>query len=151
MNRFLLALGLLVFVPLVFASAGDTEKEFPTSPAKKLDVDLKTGGAITIVGWDKDVVAVKARVSGRNSDKVSVTMEPRESGFSSAPSKRLVETLESNVEFEISVPRKYDLNWEQWEAESPWTASRGRWREDHGGRTSPSASERELASGNHGG
>jgi len=94
--------------PLV--SAAEMEKAFPTSAGQKLEVDLKTGGPITIVGWDKDTVSVQATRQGRDSEKASVEMENRPTGV--FVGSRFAGTSghgDASIRLEINIPRRYDV------------------------------------------
>ena len=51
------------------------QKEFNVKPGGKLYINLKPGGSIKIEGWSKNVVSVRAELSGRDADDVNVDME----------------------------------------------------------------------------
>lgn len=48
------------------------KKEFDVKPGGKVNIELRCGGAIEIVGWDKNVVSVDLEVRGRDTDDLNV-------------------------------------------------------------------------------
>ena len=107
------SLTLLLFLPLLgVVSPHDTiEKEFNVSPGKKLEVDLKTGGSLKIVGWDKDIVKIKGWVKGRDAEDCKVEIEQQPGGvLISSYYEGRRNNYNSNIDFEINVPTKFDLD-----------------------------------------
>lgn len=51
------------------------QKEFNVKPGGTLTIDLRTGGAISIEGWNKDVVSANVTVKGRDSEDIVVELE----------------------------------------------------------------------------
>jgi DUF4097 and DUF4098 domain-containing protein YvlB len=102
-------------LPLALPAApqADYAKEFATEKGKKLDIDLKTGGDISIAGWDRDAVSVKGYREGRDRDEAVLEIEQTPSGVSVrshyAHSGR---NRSGGVRVEINVPRRYDLRLE---------------------------------------
>lgn len=89
------------------------EKEFKVSPGKKLDVDLRTGGSLKIVGWDKAIVSVKGKLRGRDAENARVEVEEESSGVRvSSYYEGRRKSSSSDLEFEIHVPNKFDLTLE---------------------------------------
>jgi beta-lactamase regulating signal transducer with metallopeptidase domain len=81
----------------------------PARAAGTLTLDLKTGGNVTITGWDKPEVFVRASLGGRDWRKTMVTLEPSESG--ARLESVYIESGNSQSShhvFEISVPRNYN-------------------------------------------
>lgn len=113
MNRFMLLV--LVISPFMLSAApqADYEKEFVTSQGKKLDIDLKTGGGISIAGWDKEAVSVKGFREGRDRKEATLEMEENSSGVSIRShytgSRR---NRNGGIRLEINVPRRYDVHLE---------------------------------------
>jgi DUF4097 and DUF4098 domain-containing protein YvlB len=91
----------------------DYEKEFVTAQGKKLDIDLKTGGGISITGWDREAVSVKGYREGRDGKEAILEMEETSSGVSLrshyAGSRH---NRSGAINLEISVPRRYDVRLE---------------------------------------
>jgi DUF4097 and DUF4098 domain-containing protein YvlB len=113
MKRALLLLMLMIPVALFSQKKADFEKEFNTSPGKKLDVDLQTGGAISITGWDKDVVTVKGFREGRDGKDAILEMEDQSSVISlSSRYQGSRHNRNGGVRLEISVPHRYDMHLE---------------------------------------
>jgi DUF4097 and DUF4098 domain-containing protein YvlB len=108
---------LILFLSFFFlgfiCSAETIEKEFKVSPGKKLDVDLKTGGSLKIVGWDKDIVRVKSYLRGRDAKDCKVEVEEESGGvriYSYYEGRR--NNYSSDLDFEINVPNKFNLSLE---------------------------------------
>lgn len=51
------------------------QKEFNVKPGGTLNIDLRTGGSISIEGWNKDVVSADFIIKGRDSDEIIVEFE----------------------------------------------------------------------------
>lgn len=111
MRRLLCIVFLLPF--FTFAYAQDTmEKEFKTTAGKMLEMDLKTGGTIHITGWDREAVSVRVRGIEESHPRPNINFEERSSGVSITSrfggSRR--GNSHSDLEFEVQVPKKYNLN-----------------------------------------
>lgn len=65
----------LIALPLI---SSNLQKEFKVREGQKLDIDLKTGGSITITGWEKNILQVK--VTFRNHDETIPRIEMKQSG-----------------------------------------------------------------------
>jgi hypothetical protein len=105
----------LLFPLFSFVHAQDTiEREFKTTSGKKLEMDLKTGGSIHVTGWDRDAISVKVRGIEDSSPKPKIDFEERSSGvrITSRTSGSAHGNSHSNLEFEVQVPKKYDLHLE---------------------------------------
>ncbi|MBX2992369.1 MAG: hypothetical protein KF749_14555 [Bacteroidetes bacterium] len=103
---------LLCFALLGFAPQPDNiEKEFTVSPGKKLEVDLKTGGSLKITGWDKNVVKVNGTIKGRDAEDCVVEVVEEGGGVRiSSYYEGRRRNYNTNVDFEIQVPRKFNLD-----------------------------------------
>ena len=64
--------------------AADLHKEINVASGKTLQVNLDTGGEITITGWEKDVVSVDVYFKGRDDKKCRVDIDETSSGVSIA-------------------------------------------------------------------
>ncbi|MDQ7818615.1 MAG: hypothetical protein RDU14_16440 [Melioribacteraceae bacterium] len=51
------------------------QKEFNVKPGGTLTIDLRTGGGISIEGWNKDVVSVEVTVKGRDAEDIVVEFD----------------------------------------------------------------------------
>jgi hypothetical protein len=103
--RHLTFLSILALAPLP-AHGSQLKKEVDVSPGEELDLELATGAAVEVRGWDEDRVRVEARLSGtasrfdveKKGRRVVVRIEP-ESGGGGSTSHRL----------EIRVPHRFDV------------------------------------------
>lgn len=113
MKRFVL-LALLIFPTMLFAQhPAIYTKEHATSPGKKLDIDLQTGGGISITGWDKNVVFVKGYHEGR--DAKEAVLETEESAGGVSVKSHFTGSRHyrnGSIRVEINVPRRYNVHLE---------------------------------------
>ena len=65
----------LIFAVAGLAAAGEVSETFAVSPGGLLDIDLETGGDISITGWDRNEVTVEASTYGKHAEKISVNVE----------------------------------------------------------------------------
>ncbi len=81
-----------------------------TSPGKKLDVDLKYGGAIHISGWDKNQVSVATRFENGDIHQWNINLKETGEGVT-LRSDYLGEKhkIYGPSSFDIQVPSKYNL------------------------------------------
>jgi len=121
---------LLLALPLLLAglaTAQQMERTFNIDAGKRLDLNLETGGGITITGWDKNQVAVTANRHGRDADKIDVEMDERSSGLSIRTSHNW-RRGNGGVDFEIRVPRRFNVTLETMGGEIKITGVEGRFR-----------------------
>ncbi len=82
----------------------------PARSGGTLTLDVRSGGKISITGWDKPEISVRASLGGRDWRETSVRLEPAatgallESDFTTPGRSR-----STSHHFDISVPRRYDL------------------------------------------
>ena len=62
--RFLNMFLMILLTASLLLGGDQLTRKIDTSPGKRLEVDLNTGGSIEVIGWDKDVVSVNARTHG---------------------------------------------------------------------------------------
>lgn len=101
---------LWVLVPVLRAGTPIVEN-YPFSPGQKLEVDLKTGGAIDIEGWDEDSVQLEYELRANKKDLYVI--EHQETDFGLRLSVRFrIRTLKSNfgINLKLRVPRLADLD-----------------------------------------
>jgi DUF4097 and DUF4098 domain-containing protein YvlB len=92
------------------ASAATYHEEIAVSSGGKLNVNLESGGAITITVWDRDVLSVDADFRGRDAD--NVRFEVRGDGDTVRVTSEFVERRKrsgSDGEVKIQLPRRFDL------------------------------------------
>ena len=90
---------------------GRGERQFNLGAGKRLDVKLRTGGAVDITGWDNDTASVSASVSGENAADIDLSYTPTAEGLQivsryTGPRRR---SYNSDVRLEIKVPRRTDI------------------------------------------
>lgn len=82
----------------------------PARSGGTLTLDLRSGGKISITGWDKPEVSVRVSLGGRDWRATSVRLEPTangarlESEFTAGGRSR-----STSHSFEINVPRRYEV------------------------------------------
>jgi DUF4097 and DUF4098 domain-containing protein YvlB len=109
MKRTFLVLLILIFVSLG-AKPDTIEKELKVSMGKKLELDLKTGGAIDITGWDKEQVHFSVRLDGRDAKECKVDFDETPTGVRVySHHARHSGSHSTNLKFEIKVPKKFDI------------------------------------------
>jgi hypothetical protein len=94
------------------ASAADTtfQLSVPARSAGTLTLDLKTGGAVIIKGWDKSEVFVRASLGGRDWRETEVSLQPLDGGARLESAYRVRSNAQSSRHsFEINVPRNYNV------------------------------------------
>ena len=125
MNRKISVPLLLLFVNLAFPQE-IIEREFEVPSGKRLKADLKTGGSLTVTGWDEERVNVVAQLDGIDCDDVKIDIREIFSGVSvDAGVTRRRFDLDCDLEFDIHVPMRFDLEVETMGEKSPlttWTA-----------------------------
>jgi len=92
-------------------AAREYSKEIPVSSGERLVIELETGGAIEIQGWDRDVVSIQARFTGRDHENVVFEVTRTSDGV------RITSEFEqrrrrnsSGGQLEIKVPERFDLD-----------------------------------------
>lgn len=101
----------MVLVLLAAPVAAETySREIPASRGEELVVDLETGGAIEITGWDRDMVSVTAEVEGRDAENVA--FEAERSGDRILVRLSFLERRHrhhAGASLSIRVPRRFDI------------------------------------------
>jgi hypothetical protein len=110
MNRALITL-LACILYCSATQASDLHKEVKVASGKTLQVDLNTGGDITIAGWDKEAVSVDVYFRGHDDEKCKVDVDETSSGVSvSSRYTGRGRNHSTSLRFEISVPKKFNLD-----------------------------------------
>jgi hypothetical protein len=96
------------------ATAASTDTTFqlsaPARSAGTLTLDLKTGGEVTITGWDKPQVFVSASLGGRDWRETEVSLTPSDAGVRlESDYTGRSSTRSSRHVFQINVPRHFDV------------------------------------------
>ena len=101
----LVILGVLIAVP---GWAQEIHRSFDVKPGSRLELDLETGGDISIKGWDKNQVDITVTIEGR--DKADVTVDINENYTGVEVSTEFNRRrARADVNMIIRVPRKFDL------------------------------------------
>ena len=86
------------------------ERSFNVTPGGLLTLDLDAGGGVTVRAWDDDRVRVRALLAGRDWRDVDVQIERESNGVRvEARFVRRGRSQSTSNEFEIMVPRRYDV------------------------------------------
>ena len=110
MKKIILML-LMIFL-IVFAgfSKETIRKEFKVEKGKKLDVNLKSGGEISITGWEKNRVTVRVHFRDSTPDQWDIEFNESSSGIKiESVYKSKWKNRHSSPGFEIQVPVQFDL------------------------------------------
>jgi hypothetical protein len=104
---FVVLLMLLVFFGF---SREPMKKEFTVEPGKKLDINLRAGGSISISGWDKDQLAVTVNFKNGDGKDWDISFDKTAEGIS-IESRHAGSHHKKNgsTNFEINVPKRFDL------------------------------------------
>jgi len=82
----------------------------PVKSGGTLNLDLKTGGEVTIKGWDRSEVSVHASLGGRNWRETQVTLRGSDGDATLVSDFTQTSTSHSTSHhFDIQVPRNFDV------------------------------------------
>jgi len=82
----------------------------PVKSGGTLNLDLKTGGEVTIKGWDRSEVSVHASLGGRNWRETQVTLRGSDGDATLVSNFTQTSTSHSTSHhFDIQVPRNFDV------------------------------------------
>jgi len=94
-------------------AAEDTKivsRSFEAKPGERLDLRLLAGGNVDIEGWDESLVRVRSHIKGPDADKIKVDVDRTPNGVQVNAYFAEHSRIEiSSNDFEIHVPRKFDL------------------------------------------
>lgn len=111
-SLYVIAIFIVIFASSQILSADDDkiiEREFEMKPGSKLELDIETGGDITVKGWDKDLIRVVVRLDDRYADRFEIDFDESSKGleieteFSGRGSKSC------DITMEIMVPGEFDI------------------------------------------
>jgi len=92
------------------AAAGPVvEHSVNAAPGEQLDLDLKTGAAVQIQGWDEPRVEVRARFGGLDAANSRATVERQEGGVKVRLYFAEDGSHSTSHKLEIRVPRRFDV------------------------------------------
>ncbi len=96
-----------------FHSGKDVHRNFKVEKGGKLKMKLKAGGSISITGWDKDEVEVKASIGGRDWQDCNVDFNQTSSGVEIISEyKDDLGSHSGSSHFDVMVPNKFNLRLE---------------------------------------
>jgi hypothetical protein len=100
-------------IEYVSKSEKSYKKDFDVKPGGKVNIELRCGGAIEIIGWDKNVVSVDLEVSGRDSDDLNVEIEQdgNDINISSYYDGRQ-NNGKTHQKLFVNVPREFNIDFE---------------------------------------
>ena len=92
------------------AAAGPVvERSVDAAPGEQLDLDLETGAAVQIQGWDEPRVQVRARFGGLSAADTRATVERQAGGVKVRLYFAEDGSHSTSHELEIRVPRRFDV------------------------------------------
>lgn len=110
MKKIILMMLMILLVVFSGFSKETTQKEFKVEKGKKLDVNLKTGGKISITGWEKNLVAVKVHFKETTPDQWDIRFDETSKGIEiESVYKSKWKSRHTSPNFEIQVPVQFDL------------------------------------------
>jgi len=93
-----------------YAADSSFELSVPVRSGGTLNLDLKTGGEVTIKGWDRSEVSVHASLGGRNWRETQVTLRGSDGDATLVSDFTQTSTSHSTSHhFDIQVPRNFDV------------------------------------------
>ncbi len=85
-------------------------KEFNVTGKGKLTLDLRTGSAIDIEGWDKNIVSVDVTISGKNAEDIQVEFDQHGNDVEvSSYYDGYEDSYNSGGKFVIKMPKNFNL------------------------------------------
>ena len=107
-----LILLICLLFPLLIQAQDKIKREFVSKPGKMLELDLTTGGSITVTGWDQEKILIEGRIHGDLKD-YNVDYDERSSGLHIEISyEGYGRSRNGGVEMDIKVPNKFNLDLE---------------------------------------
>ncbi|MEQ9104534.1 MAG: DUF4097 family beta strand repeat-containing protein [Rhodothermales bacterium] len=96
---------------LQVASAQDISRTFTVQPGELLTMDIRTGGDISITGWDRNEVSVDVRITGRDAESVEVDIDETSRGVAIRTDNSM-RRGRAVVEVTVMVPSRFNLDME---------------------------------------
>jgi hypothetical protein len=113
--KLLVVLGVVLMIGAVAApvrAQGQSfERVVKTLPGEGLVLELQSGGAVHVHGWDQNAARIRVQLDGHNWRDTQISIEPTPSGvhLRSFASNRASSTPSNNT-FDIWIPRWYNLS-----------------------------------------
>ena len=108
MKRMLFWVAVLVTAAAMALSAEEKTRDFPVKAGQSLEVDLRSGGRITVTGWDREQVQVKVDLREGSEADWGIEMAATAGGVE-VRSQAREGRLHSSPSFTFQVPRRFDL------------------------------------------
>jgi len=105
-----------LFLVLIFSLFGGPDKEkdhqeFQVSSGQRLLINIESGGAISVSGWDKEVVSLDVDRRGRDDDECTVEAQRTGSGVEiSSRYEGYRHSSRTELKFIVHVPKSFDLD-----------------------------------------
>jgi DUF4097 and DUF4098 domain-containing protein YvlB len=106
---------LTVMIPTLAMSGKSVrkvEKTFDSEMGGTLEIEIEVGGDITIEGWDRDEVSVKALIDGRDREDVELEFDSSKSGLEISAEVDRHGNVKANCDLYIKVPASFDIEFE---------------------------------------
>jgi len=95
------------------ASGEDLQREFHVAKGKRLTMNIESGGAIRITGWDKELVTISVDRHGADDNACRVDFRETSAGISVASSyEGRRRNHSTSLTFTVNVPNQFDLELE---------------------------------------
>ncbi|MEO8503332.1 MAG: hypothetical protein ABI609_05500 [Acidobacteriota bacterium] len=106
----LAAAAAFIALPVV-ARADQIHKDIPVTAGGELEIDLRTGGAITVVAGDEGTAAITVNRAGRDASEIEVTVEPSAHGARvTARYTHSFNNRSSDLAIEARVPKRFSVS-----------------------------------------
>ena len=108
----MIAILIVIFASSQILSADEDkiiEREFRMNPGGKLELDIETGGAISVKGWDKDLIRVVVRLEGRHTERFEIDFDESSKGLEIETEYSGRGSKSCDVTMEIMVPHEFDI------------------------------------------
>lgn len=103
-------LGVVLLALPFTAFAQDPTRTFSAEAGAQLDLDLETGGDLTIIGWDRDEIEVQFTRRGRDAERIAVDYRERSGGLTIRTEyEGRRRNTSGSADFEIRVPQRFDV------------------------------------------
>ncbi len=100
----------VMITPAVGAgSGGEKTGEYRFTPGKTLDIDLKGGGSVSVTGWDREGARVTYSDTKRDLADHGVEIQEVRGGLRITSKMIHGHNVSHNLDFQINVPRKMNL------------------------------------------
>jgi DUF4097 and DUF4098 domain-containing protein YvlB len=103
---------LVIALTALLHADNEFRKEIKMESGKRLEIDLTSGGSLTIIGWDKNSVLIEAQSGGDDIDNFKFDIDENRSGLSLDVTHFGHSRRGGDLDVRIHVPQKSDLELE---------------------------------------